>query len=136
MTGKPNPLANADVQALPEGLRAYGRPLAIHRPWNAVVEDARRKLVSKLFGGNQGFSGAAVERWALIIVGAVVLAIGLLAIGFYFFRPPKDQNPVFLLVIALLAFGVGARRSARASFTSGFVLVQREMEFAVFRGSE
>lgn len=114
MTGKPKPLANVDAQALPEGLRAYGRPLAIHRPWNAVVEGARRKLVSKLFGGNQGFSEAAVERWALIIVGAVVLAIGLLAIGFYFFRPPKDQNPVFLLVIALLAFGVGG-----ASFSAG-----------------
>jgi uncharacterized protein DUF6585 len=124
MTGKPKPLADYDAQALPEGLRAYGRPLAIHRPWNAVVEDVRLKLISKLFGGSQGFSGAAVERWALIIVGAVLLALGLLAIGFYFFRPPKDQNPVFLLVIALLAFGLGGASFAAGIFHEWFSALQ------------
>jgi hypothetical protein len=107
MTHKGEPVADFDTATLPEELQAYGQPLSIHRPWAAAIEDVQRKLLSALGGLTWNLSGPAFEQWVLLILGAFLLAGGFVALGFYFYRPPKNEDPIFVLITAVGAFVLG-----------------------------
>jgi hypothetical protein len=49
---KTSPSSSLDLTKLPEGLRSRGKPLAVHRPWGAVIADAQARFFARLFGEN------------------------------------------------------------------------------------
>lgn len=105
-----------DPARLPEGLRARGRPLAVHRRWQDVIANARRRFLARAFGENwrDALRGPAIERSALFALGGLLFCGGLAALGIFFFRPPANEDPrwvlgaaVAMLVLGALGFGLG-----------------------------
>ena len=99
-----------DWKTLPEGLRSRGRPLSVHRPWGEALADLNRRFFARFLGeswGNAG-TGANVERITMFVLGALMCVAGLVALGFFQFRPPKTEDPRLLLIVAGVAFVLGA----------------------------
>src|SRR5262249_47037267 len=102
-----------DPAQLPEGLRARGRPLSVHRPWGQVIEDAQRRVLARLFGenwrnwGNFG-RGPALERATLFALGGLVFCGALVALAGFFFRPPTNEDPRWVLAVAGIALVLSA----------------------------
>lgn len=87
---------------LPPDLRPRGRPLSVHRPWKAVFAEAEARLVGRLFGdrGNP-FRIAPGLKSALAFGGAALAFLAAAALTWiYFYKPPQNEDPVFVLIAA------------------------------------
>jgi hypothetical protein len=102
--------ASFDPAQLPDGLRERGRPLSVHRPWGQVIEDAQRRVLARLFGENWGNfgSGPAFERATLFALGGLFFCGSLVALGFFFFRPPTNEDSRWVLAVAGIALVLSA----------------------------
>jgi hypothetical protein len=94
---------------LPEGLRAKGQPLSIHRPWGDVVADAQKKMLQFMGAEaiNRFVSGPILERIALFTLAIFLFGAGVVALWFYKYNPPKNEDPVFVLITAVVCFVLG-----------------------------
>jgi hypothetical protein len=99
-----------DPARLPEGLRERGRPVSVHRPWGQVIDDARRRVLARLFGENWGNlgRGPAFERATVFALGGLLFCGGLVLLGVFFFRPPTNEDPRWALATALIALALSA----------------------------
>ncbi len=97
---------SGNFASLPDGLRARGRPLSVHRPWRAALEDATARFMAKLFGENwRGAAGRSrLERAGLFGLAALMFVAGWCWIWAFYYRPPKNEDPRFLLIAAGVTF--------------------------------
>jgi hypothetical protein len=95
-----------DPSKLPEGLRAHGRPLAVHRPWAVAATEAMEGFFSKAFGKSwsDALVAANIERVSLFVLGGLMLCASAVCLWFFKFRPPRNEDPRWLLAIAGGAF--------------------------------
>ena len=93
-----------DIAALPEELHCLGQPVAVHRPWKAVIEDARVRLLTRLFGEQAADFGRDAERMAAFVLAAATMLGGVCFVWAYFYRPPQNEDPRFLLILAGVMF--------------------------------
>jgi hypothetical protein len=98
--------SSLNLSALPEGLRSHGRPLSVHRPWKAVLADAQARFFARLFGENWRNAGSGVrfQKAVLFGFGAFLFLGGLALLWMYFYRPPQNEDPRFVLIAAGGAF--------------------------------
>jgi hypothetical protein len=98
--------AEADPALLPSGLRSYGKPLSVHRPWQTALADAQARFFARLFGTKAGDarSGPRFGRLVLFGLAGLVFLGGLCFVWAYFYRPPKNEDPRFLLLAAGATF--------------------------------
>src|SRR3954452_23040555 len=106
---EPGPLP-FDPAGLPEGLRTRGRPLSVHRPWKAALADAQRRFLSRFLGEDrQPFVvGEDLQRAVLLALGALMFCGGGAGLAIYRSRPPKNEDPRVLLIVAGVGFALCA----------------------------
>jgi hypothetical protein len=103
---KSAPVSSLDLATLPEGLRSRGRPLSVHRPWSAVIADAQARFFARVFGNNwRNFGrGYGFQKAALLGFGVFGFLAGLVFVWIFFYHPPKNEDPRFVLVAAGIFF--------------------------------
>lgn len=98
-----------DPATLPAGLRSHGRPLSVHRFWGDTVADVEERILAPMLGENWRslFSNVRFQRAAAFGAGAVALVGGLVCVWVYLYRPPKEEDRIFVLFAAGMAFLFG-----------------------------
>jgi hypothetical protein len=107
---KPSSTPAFNPAELPGELRSRGRPLSVHRPWKVVVAEAQARLAARLFGDKwKSFGRGAGFKSALVFGFAAFAFVAALVLAWvYFYRPPQNEDPIFVLAAAgfFLLFGV------------------------------
>jgi hypothetical protein len=98
-----------DPSKLPEGLRAHGRPLSVHRPWAVAATAAMNGFFARVFGRSweDPSLAAKLERGAIFVLAVVMLGISALCTWVYLFNPPKNEDPRWPLGFAIVTGVIG-----------------------------